>query len=83
MEWHGFISRGASATAIDLQANKPMTTCELGLYLSDIGTFGVMLGDGRTAADTGSYCRLVIDLQGLQILADFLPLDLGSTDMTV
>ena len=53
----------------------------LGLCLTDIGSFGVVMGT-RKVEKSKEICRgLILLLPGVQVVKDFLPLDLGSTDV--
>nr|GEV60684.1 hypothetical protein [Tanacetum cinerariifolium] len=52
---------------------------ELGLAVSDSGTFNVTLGNGETTSK--GICKgLVVVFPEIQVFEDFLPLELGSTD---
>nr|GFA34340.1 putative mitochondrial protein [Tanacetum cinerariifolium] len=53
---------------------------ELGLAISDSGTFNVTLGNGETTRSKGICKGLVVVFSEIQVLEDFLPLELGSTD---
>ncbi|XP_024027885.1 uncharacterized protein LOC112093511 [Morus notabilis] len=54
---------------------------KIGLQLTDTGSFGVTLGPGVLETSRGICKGLILSLQGIQVLDDFLPLDLGSTDV--
>ncbi|GJX36593.1 putative mitochondrial protein [Tanacetum coccineum] len=53
---------------------------ELGLAVSDSGTFNVTLGNGETTRSKGICKGLVVVFPEIQVFEDFLPLELGSTD---
>nr|GEW03432.1 putative mitochondrial protein [Tanacetum cinerariifolium] len=53
---------------------------ELGLAVSDSGTFNVTLVNGETTRSKGIYKGLVVVFPKIQVFEDFLPLELGSTD---
>ena len=54
---------------------------KLSLPLSETEAYGVQMGSGASVKGTG-VCRAVpLSLQALEILDDFLPLELGSTDV--
>nr|GEZ50425.1 hypothetical protein [Tanacetum cinerariifolium] len=53
---------------------------ELGLAVSDSGTFNVTLGNGETTRSKGICKGLVVEFLEIQVFEDFLPLELGSTD---
>ncbi|GJY45837.1 putative mitochondrial protein [Tanacetum coccineum] len=53
---------------------------ELGLAVSDSGTYNVTLGNGETTRSKGICKGLVVVFPEIQVFEDFLPLELGSTD---
>nr|GEW21922.1 hypothetical protein [Tanacetum cinerariifolium] len=53
---------------------------ELGIAVSDSGTFNVTLGNRETTISKGIYKGLVVVFPEIQVFKDFLPLELGSTD---
>ncbi|KAK9184730.1 hypothetical protein WN943_025081 [Citrus x changshan-huyou] len=53
----------------------------LGLCLMDIGSFGVVMGTGKVEKSRGICRGLILLLPGVQVVEDFLALDLGSTDV--
>lgn len=54
---------------------------KIGLQLTDTGSFGVTLGTGVLETSQGICKGVILTLQGIQVLNDFLTLDLGSTDV--
>ncbi|GKA27344.1 putative mitochondrial protein, partial [Tanacetum coccineum] len=52
----------------------------LGLCVSENNSVGVMLGNGGFEESVGLCKGLVLSLSGLQIIEDFFPFELGSTD---
>lgn len=54
---------------------------EWDLPLTDIGGSGVVLGTRLVEQSRGLYCGLILTVQGVQVTKDFLPLDLGSTNI--
>lgn len=54
---------------------------ELGLHKGETGNYGVIMGTGAVARSTGVCKGVLLTLPQLQVVADFLPLDLGSTDV--
>lgn len=54
---------------------------ELGLPVSDTGSFGVVMGTGRIEKSRGVCRSILVTFLEVQVLKDFLPLDLGSTDV--
>ena len=53
---------------------------ELGLEVSDTGTLTVTLGNGGIATSRGTCKGLVLAFSEVQVMEDFIPLELGSTD---
>ena len=53
----------------------------LGLLLQDTGTSGVTLGNGHSTVGREKCSGLILELQGLQVLAEFFSIELGSTDV--
>ena len=53
----------------------------LGLCLTDIGSFGVVMGTGKVEKSRGICRGLILLLPGVQVVENFLPLDLGSIDV--
>ena len=51
----------------------------LGLCLTDTGSFGVVMGIEKVEKSRGIYKGLILLLPGVQVVEDFLPLDLEST----
>nr|GEU55879.1 putative mitochondrial protein [Tanacetum cinerariifolium] len=54
---------------------------DLGLVVSGRGSMGVMLGNGKIENSYGLCKQVVLTLHELQVVDDFYPLELGSTDM--
>lgn len=54
---------------------------ESGLQLTDIGSFGVVIGTRRIEKGRGVCREVLLSLPGVQIWDDFHPLDLGSMDV--
>ena len=54
---------------------------KLGLPLEETSSYGVLMGTGIAVKGVG-ICRFVsLTLQNIEIIEDFLPLELGSTDV--
>ncbi|KAI0524824.1 hypothetical protein KFK09_004212 [Dendrobium nobile] len=53
----------------------------LGMELVDTGGYGVMMGTGKVEMGRGVCREVVLMIQGIQVKEDFLPLELGSTDV--
>ncbi|KAI0497361.1 hypothetical protein KFK09_020584 [Dendrobium nobile] len=53
----------------------------LGMELVDTGGYGVMMGTGKVEMGRGVCRGVVLKIQGIQVKEDFLPLDLGSTNV--
>ena len=53
----------------------------LGLKFTATRDFTIILGTGRTNKSAGVCWGLVLSLQDTQVCADFLPLNLGHTDV--
>ncbi|KAI0523140.1 hypothetical protein KFK09_005530 [Dendrobium nobile] len=54
---------------------------QLGVKLVDTGCYGVMMGTGKVEKGQGICKGVVLTIQGIQVTEDFLPLELGSTDI--
>ena len=54
---------------------------QLDLTLTDIGNFGVVMGTGKVEKSRGICRKVLLRLQGLEVLEDFLPLELGGIDV--
>ena len=64
---HNFISRGMVE--------------ELKLPIDETPSFGIMVGNGYKVAGQGVCRQVEISLQGLHIVQDFFPIELGSADV--
>ncbi|XP_020704066.2 uncharacterized protein LOC110115235 [Dendrobium catenatum] len=53
----------------------------LGVKLEDTGGYGVMLGTGKVEMGRGVCRGVMLMIQGIQVREEFLPLELGSTDV--
>ncbi|PKU62016.1 hypothetical protein MA16_Dca012125 [Dendrobium catenatum] len=53
----------------------------LGMELMDTGGYGVMMGTGKVEMGRGVCRGVVLKIQGIHVKEDFLPLELGSTDV--
>ena len=53
----------------------------LGIVVTDSSRFPVTLGNGQVAHSKGICKGVVVSLPEMQLIDDFLPLDLGSTDV--
>ncbi|KAI0519064.1 hypothetical protein KFK09_006504 [Dendrobium nobile] len=53
----------------------------MGMKLVDTGGYGVMMGTGKAEMGRGICKGVVLKIQGIQVKEDFLPLELGSTDV--
>ncbi|PKU61962.1 hypothetical protein MA16_Dca028109 [Dendrobium catenatum] len=54
---------------------------QIGLKLVGTGCYGVMMGTGKVEKGQGICRGVVLTIQGIQVREDFLPLELGSTDV--
>ncbi|PKU83144.1 hypothetical protein MA16_Dca007802 [Dendrobium catenatum] len=54
---------------------------QLGVKLVDTGCYGVMMGTGKVEKGQGICKGVVLTIQGIQVREDFLPLELGSTNV--
>ncbi|KAI0496574.1 hypothetical protein KFK09_022894 [Dendrobium nobile] len=54
---------------------------QLGVKLVDTECYGVMMGTGKVEKGQGICKGVVLTIQGIQVREDFLPLELGSTDV--
>ncbi|PKU61643.1 RNA-directed DNA polymerase [Dendrobium catenatum] len=54
---------------------------QLGIKLVDTGCYGVMMGTGKIEKGQGICREVRLTIQGIQVREDFLPLELGSTDV--
>jgi hypothetical protein len=54
---------------------------ELQLHKSDTGSYGVTLGTGVSVPGTGICKGVKLSLQGIEVIEEFLPLQLGSSDV--
>lgn len=54
---------------------------ELGIDCNDSQSFGVSLGTGETVQSRGECKSVVLQLQGLTIVENFLPIVLGNSDL--
>ncbi|GKC55290.1 ty3-gypsy retrotransposon protein, partial [Tanacetum coccineum] len=84
MKLHGKIGDREVVVLIDYEATHNFISSkiveELGLAVSDSGTFNVTLGNGETTRSKGICKGLVVVFPEIQVFEDFLPLELGSTD---
>ncbi|PKU83997.1 putative mitochondrial protein [Dendrobium catenatum] len=53
----------------------------MGMELVDTGGYGVMMGTGKVEMGRGVCRGVVLKIQGILVKEDFLPLELGSTDV--
>ena len=70
------IDPGATHNFISLRAVE-----ELRVNYSPSKHFGVSLGTGETVQSTGECKSVVLQLQGITIIEDFLPIALGNSDL--
>lgn len=70
------IDPGATHNFIALQAVQ-----QLGVDCRDSQCFGVSLGMGETVQSQGECKSVILQLQGLTIIEDFLPIALGNSDL--
>ncbi|PKU74134.1 hypothetical protein MA16_Dca026394 [Dendrobium catenatum] len=54
---------------------------QMGMELVDTGGYGVMMGTGKVEMGRGVCKEVVLKIQGIQVKEDFLPMELGSTDV--
>lgn len=54
---------------------------ELKLPLISTSNYGVVMGTGVAVGGKGIFKGIIVEMQGLTVLEDFLPLKLGSTDV--
>nr|GEU83710.1 ribonuclease H-like domain-containing protein [Tanacetum cinerariifolium] len=84
MKLRGKIRDREAAVLIDCRATHNFISSkiveELGLAVSDSGTFNVTLGNGETTRSKGICKGLVVEFPVIQVFEDFLPLELGSTN---
>lgn len=70
------VDPGATHTFISTQ-----TIEKLGIVVTPTHAFGVSLGTGETVQGTGECLGVVLEIQGLTIVEDYLPLPLGNSDL--
>ncbi|XP_074347660.1 uncharacterized protein LOC141686530 [Apium graveolens] len=70
------VDPGATHNFISTNAVK-----KLGLSVVKTGKFGVSLGNGEMAGGEGECNRVMVHLPTITVVEDFLPLDLGNSDV--
>ena len=58
-----------------------MIAKELQLPIAPTATYGVRLGDGNSVQTTGLCKGVALTLQGMEVMEDFIPMELGSTNV--
>ena len=85
MRLAGIMNENSVVVMIDLGAThnfvSKVAAQKLGLNPTESKSFGVTLGTGETVQGEGVCKGVVLDLQGVTIVEDFLILPLGSSDV--
>ena len=85
MKIKGKIAQQEVITLIDCGATHNFISTrlvqKLGLPLEAIVGYGVLMGMGSIVKGEGICCGVVLTLQSIEMMADFLFLDLGSADV--
>lgn len=81
----GFVGEHKVTIVIDSGASPNFFSAkhvdELKLPISEADAYGVILGTGKSKKTQGVCKNVSLSLQGVEVVADFLPLALGSTNM--
>lgn len=72
------IDSGATTSFIS-----PTLAKKCGLPVIDTKTFGVYVGDGRVKTGQGRCQNIVVLVQGVEIVEEYLVFDLGTTDLVL
>lgn len=55
----------------------------MGLHVTETGGFGVSIGNGQIIAGRGKCSGVVLSIQGIEIVEEFLLFELGTTDVVL